>query len=95
MKLIDRDKLYDAICRPSDLPEDVINVCDIRLAIINQPEVEAISIKDIKDFLRCEKIDSCDWRNCSECSQMKCISIRNLSDLIEWSKEKENERPNR
>lgn len=61
-------------------------------AVINKlPIVEAIPIEDIKDFLRCEKINTCDWLNCSECSQMKCISIRNLNDLIEWSKGRENE----
>ncbi len=45
MKLIDRDKLYNTICKQSDLPDDVINVCEIRLAIINQPMVDAEPVR--------------------------------------------------
>ena len=71
---------------------ELTNYCPNCGANMREATVDNIPIKDIKDFLRCEKIDSCDWLNCSECSQMKCISIRNLNDLIEWSKEKENEK---
>ena len=88
MRLIDADKLIVEVVHSGNivcLPHFSLEQID------TAPVVEAIPIKDIKDFLRCEKIDRCDWLNCSECSQIKCISIRNLNDLIEWSKEKESE----
>ena len=90
MELVTKQKV-EALFSPALTGKTTYTADEILLTLQTMPTVEAIPIKDIKDFLRCEKIDSCDWRNCSECSQMKCISIRNLSDLIEWSKGRENE----
>ena len=75
MVLIDRDKLYNDICKPSDLPDDSINVCDIRLAIINQPAIEAIPIE---------------WLRMWFTKKASLIGITLISEIeSDWEKENE------
>jgi hypothetical protein len=83
MNLIDRDKLYNAICKPSDLPDDVINVCEIRLSIIDQPVVEAIPKKWIINWLTRQTIPAL-----HTCDNYEAVNMM----LDDWEKENETNR---
>lgn len=60
MRLIDGDKLYKTLAKPSDIPGDTIDVMEVRLAILAAPEVEAIPIEWIENYVR-NKFCLADW----------------------------------
>lgn len=36
---------------------------------------------EILKFLRCPKYENCDWKNCSDCNESRCINFNNVNGL--------------
>lgn len=74
MRLIDGDKLYKTLAKPSDIPGDTIDVMTVRLAILAAPEVEAIPKEWIEEW---------GWKN----GMSESMSLRVM--IEDWGKENE------
>ena len=37
---------------------------------------------EILRFLKCPKYENCDWKNCFECNESRCINLNNVNDLV-------------
>lgn len=36
---------------------------------------------EILRFLKCPKYENCDWKNCFDCNQSRCINLNNVNEL--------------
>lgn len=41
-----------------------------------------INETEILKFLRCSKYENCDWKNCSDCNESRCIDFNNIKSLV-------------
>lgn len=41
-----------------------------------------ITEAEILKFLKCPKYENCDWRNCSDCNESRCINFNNVNGLV-------------
>ena len=37
---------------------------------------------EILRFLKCPKYENCDWKNCFDCNESRCINLNNVNDLV-------------
>lgn len=37
---------------------------------------------EILKFLKCPKYENCDWKNCFDCNESRCIDLNNVNDLV-------------
>lgn len=37
---------------------------------------------EILRFLKCPKYENCDWKNCFDCNESRCINLNNVNELI-------------
>lgn len=59
---------------------------DVDIAIANGtplPKHGDLFDKDeILRFLKCPKYETCDWKNCFDCNESRCINLNNVNDLV-------------
>ena len=46
------------------------------------PNERLISEAEILRFLKCPKYENCDWKNCFDCNESRCINLNNVNDLV-------------
>ena len=74
-------KMIDAFM---DLPPQVENdlISAIRHGIsLPKGHGRLIDENEILRFLKCPKYESCDWKNCFDCNDSRCINLNNINDL--------------
>ena len=37
---------------------------------------------EILKFLKCPKYENCNWKNCFDCNESRCINLNNISSLV-------------
>lgn len=37
---------------------------------------------EILRFLRCPEYENCDWKDCFDCNESRCINLNNINDLV-------------
>ena len=37
---------------------------------------------EILRFLKCPKYETCDWKNCFDCNESRCINLNNVNELV-------------
>lgn len=37
---------------------------------------------EILRFLKCPKYENCEWKNCFDCNESRCINLNNVNDLV-------------
>ena len=37
---------------------------------------------EILRFLKCPNYENCDWKNCFDCNESRCINLNNVNDLV-------------
>ena len=43
---------------------------------------DLIDKTEILRFLKCPKYENCDWKNCFDCNESRCINLNNVNDLV-------------
>ena len=61
------DAILDAFCNGTPLPKGHRDLFDKT---------------EILRFLKCPKYENCDWKNCFDCNESRCINLNNVNDLV-------------
>lgn len=80
-------EVYEHILKAKSVPEllgiDIVNTINaVKNGILLPKHVDLFDKDEILRFLKCPKYENCDWKNCFDCNESRCININNINDLI-------------
>ena len=87
------EEVKNRLCFGVTYPKDIQVMCEALNNGISLPKGHGklIDVNYLLNLLKCEKYESCTWKNCSDCNQEKCIRKHDILEaptVIETNKEK-------